>query len=93
MRGLLTEIYNDCGIVTLYNDNQSAQKIANNKMCSNRTKHIDIRFHFVREAVINSKIVLRYMSTDKMLADIMTKPLGGTKFKELSRGLSLYPLN
>lgn len=40
-----------------------------------RTKHIDIRYHFVLEGEQNGAIVLKYVVTDEMIADILTKPL------------------
>jgi hypothetical protein len=67
--------------IVIYNDNQSAHRIASNKMNHNRTKHIDIKYHFVREAVLADRIDIRYMSTDRMVADILTKCLHGPKIK------------
>lgn len=53
-----------------------------------RSKHIDIRYHFVRE-VQNGAIVLKYVATDEMLADILTKPLPKHRFDRLTSGLGL----
>jgi len=47
-----------------------------------RTKHINLRYHFVREGVQNAAIVLRYVATDEMIADIFTKPLPKHRFAE-----------
>jgi len=44
-----------------------------------RTKHIDIRHHFVREAITTDKVTLEHCATDEMVADPMTKELGTTK--------------
>lgn len=65
--------------IVMFNDNQSAQMIANNKICHNKTKHIDIKYYFLREVVLDGKISLHYLSTDKMIADIFTKALAGPK--------------
>ena len=43
------------------------------------TKHIDIRYHFVREAITTDKVILEHCATDDMVADPMTKELGKTK--------------
>lgn len=50
-----------------------------NHILNKRTKHIDIRYHFVREAVEEGSILLRYLPTEDMIADIMTKSLSGPK--------------
>ena len=59
--------------VTIYEDNQSAQKIAENPIQHDRTKHIDIRYHFVRDLVADLKIDIVYIETKKMVADLLTK--------------------
>lgn len=65
--------------ITLYNDSQSAQKLCKSQINHSRSKHIDIRHHFVRE-VTNSEIVkLEYMPTECMPADVLTKPLSKDK--------------
>ena len=48
-----------------------------------RTKHIDIKFHYVREAVKEGIISLTYCPTEKMVADLLTKPLNRIRFKSL----------
>lgn len=61
--------------VKLFNDNQSAQKLCINSICHSRTKHIDIRHHFIRELINKNEISLSYVPTQEMLADVMTKSL------------------
>lgn len=60
---LLNELCSYKNVITLYNDNQSSQKLAYNPVFHNRTKHIDVKYHFVREVV--EKVDLRYLSTNK----------------------------
>lgn len=55
----------------------------------NRTKHIDIKYHFIRECVLSNKVAIKYMHTDKMLADILTKSVNGPKLKKFIGKLSL----
>jgi hypothetical protein len=50
--------------VTLYSDNQGAISIAKNNVTNNRTKHIDIKFHYIREKVLSNDIKLEYISTE-----------------------------
>ena len=61
--------------IPLLCDNKSAIKLANNPRSHSRTKHIDIRHHFLRDHETNGDIKIRHVSTEKQLADIFTKPL------------------
>ena len=58
-----------------------------------RSKHIDIKFHFVREKIASNIIGLKYCKSENMVADILTKGLGRTKFEELRDriGMKLLP--
>lgn len=81
LRTFIYECLNITCDVTLCNDSQSAQKMCVNPIRHARTKHIDIRHHFVRD-LINDKIInLRYVPTDKIIADVLTKPLTREKHK------------
>ena len=66
--------------VVIHEDNQSAIAIAKNPQFHGRIKHIDIKYHFVREHVKVNSIELKYCSTDEMLADLFTKGLNFDKF-------------
>jgi hypothetical protein len=68
---------------TLLIDNQSAIQLCKNPVYHDRTKHIDTRFHYIRECVQNGKINVDYVHTSEQLADIMTKALPRVKFQEL----------
>jgi hypothetical protein len=59
----------------IYQDNQGAIKISNDVINSQRTKHIDIRYHFLRERIIMKEIKLEYIPTEDMVADCLTKPV------------------
>ena len=56
-----------------------------NPQFHNKTKHIGIKFHFVRGQVKCQKVELKYCRTDEMLADIFTKGLGTTQFAKLRK--------
>lgn len=77
--------------VTLFNDSQSAHKLVLNPVHHNRTKHIDTRFHFIREKVADGTIVIKYVPTADMYADILTKPLGRVNHYKCVLGLGLLP--
>src|SRR5882724_1468192 len=75
----------------LHCDNQSAIALSKNGQHHARTKHIDVRFHFIREAVENGSISLAYCPTGLMTADLLTKPLNHSKTGEHAAGLGLLP--
>uniref|UniRef100_A0A034WRD0 Retrovirus-related Pol polyprotein from transposon TNT 1-94 n=1 Tax=Bactrocera dorsalis TaxID=27457 RepID=A0A034WRD0_BACDO len=85
LKNLLREIdcYNSKRALTMYGDNLSSQHLAQNPVYHNRSKHIDIRFHYIREVVKNNVIDLRYLSTDNMPADLLTKNLCKSKHVKL----------
>lgn len=68
---------------TIFTDSQSSISMVNNQKFSNRTKHIDTKFHFVQNQVSNGSIRLKYVSTEENVADMMTKPLGSIRMKKL----------
>ena len=68
---------------TIWEDNQGAISTAKNPVFHNRTKHIQIRYHFVREAVADNIIDIRYCSTRDMIADILTKGITRPQFEKL----------
>jgi len=75
--------------ILIFEDNQSTINISNNPIRNERSKHIDVRFHFIREKVNNKEIEIKYCSTDKMVADIMTKPLKKILHARHCHGLGL----
>lgn len=68
-------------------DNQGCIQLANNPSTSSRTKHIDLRHHYIQEAVRDGKIKMEFISTKENLADIHTKPLLPAQFSELRHKL------
>ena len=67
----------------LYEDNQAAICLSKNPQCHGRSKHIDIRYHFIREQVNNQNIELKYCPTNNTIADMLTKGLGKETFEKL----------
>jgi hypothetical protein len=79
----------DVGPVVLYQDNKSTIFLANKgRSTSERTRHIKIRYFFIHHYIDAKEIVLEYMPTTSMLADIMTKPLHGALFEKLCDALT-----
>ncbi|GJW02122.1 hypothetical protein Tco_1560978 [Tanacetum coccineum] len=69
--------------VPIFCDNTSAIAISNNPVLHSRTKHIDIRYHFIRDRILKGDIELHFFPTQYQLADIFTKPLDEPTFKRL----------
>ena len=76
-------------VMTLFCDNISAINISKNPVQHSKTKHIEIRHHFIRDLVEDKKIKLEYIHTEKQLADIFTKALDATRFENLRSSLGL----
>lgn len=62
-------------------DNDSAIKLIKNPEFHKRSKHIDIRYHFIREKYNQNLFILNYVSTHEMIADMFTKALAKDKFQ------------
>jgi hypothetical protein len=75
--------------VPLLCDNESAICMADNPVEHNRTKHIDIQYHFLRDHQQNGDIEIAYVNTKNQLADIFTKPLYEKTFSKLRNELNI----
>jgi Reverse transcriptase (RNA-dependent DNA polymerase) len=86
LRGLLGEIHMsaaDDPAPILYGDNQSTQELTRSGIKSERTKHIDIKYHFVTDEVSSGKVRLQWIPTTQQLADVLTKALGTLQHRVL----------
>ena len=76
------------GPALVWQDNKSTISLADKgRSTSSRTKHIHIRYFFIKDKIKSGEVVLRYKPTEKMVADILTKPLQGSLFKNLRERL------
>lgn len=75
--------------VMINEDNQSCLKLVENQKFSNRTKHIDTKYHFIRDLKAKDVIKLQYCQTDLNVADLLTKPLGATKIQQFKEAIGL----
>ncbi|KAL8148384.1 hypothetical protein AgCh_005672 [Apium graveolens] len=82
LRNLMTElgIQQESKFV-VFCDNQSALHLIKNQAYHGRTKHIDVKYHFIREVVSERNILVKKVSTHDNPADMLTKPVSGNKFK------------
>ena len=73
-------------------DNQGAIALSKDNKFHARTKHIDLRYHFIREAVEDGKINVKYVPTNDNVSDIFTKALPRPKFQQMVELLGLTNL-
>ncbi|KAK1590971.1 hypothetical protein Q3G72_000097 [Acer saccharum] len=89
MKQILKDYEIEQGKMTLYCDNLSAINISKNPVQHSRTKHIDIRHHFIRDLVEHSIVSLEHLPTKNQLADLLTKPLDKERFKTLRMSIGM----
>ena len=82
----------DSSQVVIQADNKSAIALANNPMHHGRSKHIELRHHFIREKVAEGAIKLTFVPTLEEAADGLTKPLGGIAFSKFIKELGLQTI-
>uniref|UniRef100_A0A2N9G064 Uncharacterized protein n=1 Tax=Fagus sylvatica TaxID=28930 RepID=A0A2N9G064_FAGSY len=81
LKGLVKEFGLNQSRVQMHCDSQSAIYLAKNQVYHARTKHIDVRFHKIRELIVTGDIVLEKVHTSENAADMLTKPITTSKFK------------
>jgi len=81
LRVLLAELGVVVQPIRVHCDNQGAIKLLKHPIASQRSKHIDVLYHFAREKVMAGDVEFIYISTHDMVADIFTKPLSKSKFE------------
>jgi hypothetical protein len=86
LRGFLEELgFPQTGPTTILEDNQGTICVSEREGDNERTKHIDIKYHYTRERVAEGDVKLKYIPTKKNTADILTKPLQMATFEELMK--------
>lgn len=86
---ILTATSADNPKLVIFEDNQSCIKMTKNPVNHGRAKHIDIKFHHIRDEVKSGAVEVEYCETSKMLADVLTKGLAGPRHQELTRDLGI----
>ncbi|GJS70590.1 retrovirus-related pol polyprotein from transposon TNT 1-94 [Tanacetum coccineum] len=89
MRSQLTNYGLGFNKTPMYCDNKSAIALCRNNVQHSRSKHIDIRFHFIKEQVENGVVKLYFVNTEYQLADIFTKALGRERIEFLINKLGM----
>jgi hypothetical protein len=90
LRNLFEELYQPQTLPTiLYGDNQSAMAIALDPQYHARSKHFDIKSHYIREKIRDGTIEDVYCPTDDMIADVLTKPLHRPKHMKFTSRMGM----
>ena len=80
----------DC--VILY-DYTSAINLAKNSITHSRSKHIDVKHHFIRDKVLAKEVSLNYVKRDDQIVDIFTKPLANDRFIQIRRKIGIFGMD
>jgi len=92
LRALLKDLgFEQLGSTRIYVDNTGAINMAKNPVISKKSKHIDLRFHYLRHMVASEAVELVHVNTEDNVADMLTKSLGKTKlrkFRDLAMGVA-----
>jgi hypothetical protein len=90
LRKLLIDLFDyEMDPTTIHCDKQSCLKISENPVFHDRSKHIEIKYHYIRDMVQRKTIHVQYLITHEQIAYIFTKPLPKTKFEYFRETLSL----
>ena len=81
--GIYDDDENNMRITLIQCDNNSIIQLSKNSVFHDRSKHIDIRFHFLRDLIRDKIVELSYCNSQEQIADIMTKPLKLEQFLKL----------
>lgn len=76
--------------VQMFGDNQGALALVRNPHLHERSKHIDIRYHFIRDLAEKKKLQVDYIPTAEMVADGMTKPLSRIAYQRFKNQMELF---
>ncbi|GKD42891.1 hypothetical protein Tco_1267536 [Tanacetum coccineum] len=93
MRSQLTDYGLGFNKILLYHDNKSVIALYCNKVQHSRSKHIDIRHHFIKEQVENGVVELYFVRTEYQLTDIFTKPLARERLEFLINKLGMRSMS
>ena len=81
LRGLYTKFCGVTSCITIFCDSQSAICLTKDQMFHERTKHIDVRYHYIRDVIAQGDVKVCKISTHDNPADMMTKSVPTTKFE------------
>ena len=87
---LLTDLFNhEMDLTTIHCDNESCVNISENLVFHDKSKHIEIKYHYIKDVVQIKIVHMQYLSTHEQIANIFTKPLSKTNFNHFHERLGL----
>jgi hypothetical protein len=89
LSGILNSLSFPQGCVTIFEDNDAVLKLSKEPKINKRTKHISVRYHWIREKIANGIFKLTYLNTKSQLADMMTKVPPGPQFHKLVQQMGM----
>jgi hypothetical protein len=94
MKQALQDIKVECKQpISILCENTNAISISNNLVMHSKTKHIPIKYHFLREQVNDKTIKLEYVPTKEKISDMFTKPLPRDTFEYLTQKMGVIPIS
>ena len=90
---LLSELFDlPLEATSIFCDNQSCVKLSENPVFHDRSKHIEIKNHYIMDIVQRGAVKLLYVVTDEQIADVLTKPLARVKFEYFRERLGVLQI-
>ena len=89
LRNVLSELDLLPNPLVIYNDNKGAEFLVKNPAINDKSKHIDIKFHYIRDEYNNKIIDIVHKPSEDILADIFTKSLPPVTHKKLVKSLNM----
>jgi hypothetical protein len=90
LRKLLADLFgHEMDSIVIHCDNQRCVNLSENPVFRDKSKHIKIKYHYIKDMVQRKVVHVQYLSTHKQVADVFTKPLARTKFEYIRERLSL----
>ena len=93
LRKLLSDLFDiQMDATFIYYDNQSCVKLSENPVFHDKSKHIEIKYHYIRDMVQRGVVKLQYVATDEQIGDVLTKPLARVKFEYFREKLGVLQI-
>ena len=79
-------------MLLVYCDNQSCVKLSENPMLHDKSRHIEIKYHYIMDMMWRGVVKLQYVVTDKEIFDVLTKPLARVKFEYFMENIGVLQI-
>ena len=93
LRKLLSDLFDlQLDATCIYCDNQSCVKLSENPVFHDKSKHIEIKYHYIKDMVHRGEVKLQYIAMDEQIADVLTKPLARVNFEYFREKLGVLQI-